>query len=657
MRKESLKKDGNKNGTTDADAEFDALFNLEPRNTGDQRDGSSASPPAGSSGIAKSAATDNGADAGDNDDEDDSANADDVAAASTSVNAVHAVTLSSSFSSKTKAARKATHISYADDAKNATEDSDDDDAVADATKKNGDTVDDNPNLSMDTDADACVGAATAADASTTYEVEDIMGHKLVRKRLLFLVRWKGYEASDDTWESEAALNCAEIIERYRSEHPDAVQPVSIPKAIKLPKAEKATKRRASNAVDNTEYEVEQIVGHRIERKKNLFLIRWKGFEPEQDTWEPEATLACPDLLKEYMEAHSSDMAPVKVKKTPKKRVSASEKDYEVRAVLAKRVLGGVVQYQVRWKNYGSASDSWEKETNLNCAELIAKFEKNENAKRPSSHRGAKVKAVAAYDSESDAEVLPKKKQRRSEPDEEESFEVERIVDVKTERGKKIYLVKWKGWPAASNTWEPLASLSCAALLKQFEDKQRPVAKSPKRAAVPTKAARKSTAPAPVTPRSGVRTPKKSPATAKRSASVPAVKRSAAKTTKAASAAKVPAVKSRGRPSKSMTDEVDPLACDENEDKEWEVEKIVDVETLRDGSRQFLIRWKGCDASADTWEPEENVDSPKLVEAFLRKSAGTPKKTTTPKKKASPKKSASKKSPMKTAKKVTKKSKK
>lgn len=29
------------------------------------------------------------------------------------------------------------------------------------------------------------------------------------------------------------------------------------------------------------------------------LIRWKGYGEESDTWEPESTVNCPELLKEY----------------------------------------------------------------------------------------------------------------------------------------------------------------------------------------------------------------------------------------------------------------------------------------------------------------------------------------------------------------------
>ena len=50
-----------------------------------------------------------------------------------------------------------------------------------------------------------------------------------------------------------------------------------------------------------EYKVESIRGHRhFSRNKKLqFLIRWKGYAPSDDTWEPADSVHAPDLVKEY----------------------------------------------------------------------------------------------------------------------------------------------------------------------------------------------------------------------------------------------------------------------------------------------------------------------------------------------------------------------
>ena len=49
------------------------------------------------------------------------------------------------------------------------------------------------------------------------------------------------------------------------------------------------------------------------------------------------------------------------------------------------------------------------------------------------------------------------------------YAVEKIVDVKRERGGVSYLIKWKGWTAKYNTWEPVGHLeNLEEEIAQFE---------------------------------------------------------------------------------------------------------------------------------------------------------------------------------------------
>jgi hypothetical protein len=61
------------------------------------------------------------------------------------------------------------------------------------------------------------------------------------------------------------------------------------------------------------------------------------------------------------------------------------------------------------------------------------------------------------------------------------YEVEKILEHRTRKGQKEYLVKWKGWPESNNRWEPeehlagapdvLREYHASADLKEFQAEQ------------------------------------------------------------------------------------------------------------------------------------------------------------------------------------------
>lgn len=65
-------------------------------------------------------------------------------------------------------------------------------------------------------------------------------------------------------------------------------------------------RPPPDLIDNEEeYEVDHIVRHKRNNKRNLlFLIRWKGYTMEDDTWEPAGNLKhAKEMVEEYKRIH------------------------------------------------------------------------------------------------------------------------------------------------------------------------------------------------------------------------------------------------------------------------------------------------------------------------------------------------------------------
>jgi len=72
------------------------------------------------------------------------------------------------------------------------------------------------------------------------------------------------------------------------------------------RAEDAPERRrttrAGEELGDDEYEFEEILDHRRAGRGYQFLVRWLGFGPEYDTWEPSRYLP-KVVVQEYLQRH------------------------------------------------------------------------------------------------------------------------------------------------------------------------------------------------------------------------------------------------------------------------------------------------------------------------------------------------------------------
>ena len=69
---------------------------------------------------------------------------------------------------------------------------------------------------------------------------------------------------------------------------------------------KGRRRRPAPALPDNVYEVEAIMNDRVRYGKTQYLVKWKGYSMDHWTWEPEANLKCPRLLRQYREEQKKD---------------------------------------------------------------------------------------------------------------------------------------------------------------------------------------------------------------------------------------------------------------------------------------------------------------------------------------------------------------
>ncbi|KAE8741960.1 hypothetical protein FOCC_FOCC012521 [Frankliniella occidentalis] len=154
-------------------------------------------------------------------------------------------------------------------------------------------------------------------------------------------------------------------------------------------------------------------------------------------------------------------------------------------------------------------------------------------------------------------------------DEAETFEVEMILGSRVRHGKQQFKIRWKGYGPADDTWEDEENVDSpeliAAYLRGSPDEDK-VKKSPKK---------------------NLKIPPRQKGKKRSNTS-----------------------ELKEKPAKKPKPEND------DENAEWEVSKIVDYVELKDGTRQFLVRWKGFTSKENTWEPEANLNCADLIEKFL-----------------------------------------
>ncbi|XP_078138449.1 uncharacterized protein LOC139929048 [Centroberyx gerrardi] len=172
------------------------------------------------------------------------------------------------------------------------------------------------------------------------------------------------------------------------------QPVAAATAVAaVPAAAAATGAPAVEEEEEEEYVVEKVLERRVVKGRVEFLLKWKGFSDEDNTWEPEDNLDCPDLIAEFMQKHKEK----EEKKREGKRKAASEASADSeekgskrkkeegekargfgRGLQPERIIGatdssGELMFLMKWKNSDEADLVPAKEANVKCPQVVISF--------------------------------------------------------------------------------------------------------------------------------------------------------------------------------------------------------------------------------------------------------------------------------------------
>ncbi|OCT92950.1 hypothetical protein XELAEV_18016015mg [Xenopus laevis] len=153
-------------------------------------------------------------------------------------------------------------------------------------------------------------------------------------------------------------------------------------------------KRASDASssEEEEYVVEKVLDRRVVKGQVEYLLKWKGFSEEHNTWEPEKNLDCPELISEFMKKYKkAKEAEPKAKTESTKRKAGSDdikakrrresndiaRGFE-RGLEPEKIIGatdscGELMFLMKWKDSDEADLVLAKEANLKCPQIVIAF--------------------------------------------------------------------------------------------------------------------------------------------------------------------------------------------------------------------------------------------------------------------------------------------
>jgi len=158
-------------------------------------------------------------------------------------------------------------------------------------------------------------------------------------------------------------------------------------------------KEASGAEDVEEFIVEKILEKRIVHGKTEYLLKWKGYGAEDNTWEPMENLGCPELIQAFENnlkaqkdtkkkrpsaAAELDKEERKENKAAKKSKSAGREGVRTeqtgfdRGLQADKIIGatdssGELMFLMKWKDTDEADLVPARQANVKCPQVVIGF--------------------------------------------------------------------------------------------------------------------------------------------------------------------------------------------------------------------------------------------------------------------------------------------
>ncbi|XP_067932454.1 chromobox protein homolog 1-like [Watersipora subatra] len=174
-------------------------------------------------------------------------------------------------------------------------------------------------------ADAEPAVKKPTDASEEEEEEEFVVEKVVNRRTKhgkteYLLKWKNYDDSENTWEPEDNLDCSELIAEYEEKRRREEEKK---KSRSKPKVEEPKKKKQKTGPETEEktsrgfnrgLQPEKIIGATDSGGQLMFLMKWKDCEEADLVPAKQANVRCPQVVIAFYEERLTWHTPEEEKK-------------------------------------------------------------------------------------------------------------------------------------------------------------------------------------------------------------------------------------------------------------------------------------------------------------------------------------------------------
>ncbi|KAF5306493.1 hypothetical protein FQR65_LT07321 [Abscondita terminalis] len=155
----------------------------------------------------------------------------------------------------------------------------------------------------------------------------------------------------------------------------------------MPKSDKILSKKSKEDADESseeEFSVEKVLNKRIRNGKTEYLLKWKGYSHEDNTWEPEENLDCPDLIAAY-EAECTSPSPTPPDSVESEKVNKQKNITEDnrprgfdRGLLPDSIIGatdasGELMFLMKWQGCEEADLVPARHVNIRCPEIVINY--------------------------------------------------------------------------------------------------------------------------------------------------------------------------------------------------------------------------------------------------------------------------------------------